>query len=263
MCPGAIRALPMQTSHISYWLVSMCPGAIRACPMPTSHISYWLVSMCPGAIRALPMQTSHISYWLVSMCPGAIRARPMPTFHISYWLVSMYPGAIRALPMQTSHISYWLVSMYPVGMRLLCSKTCLLCYAAILLKCPYYAQQSTYYAAIMPSFFKITRQGRSHFSFKTETLKSITSYTGCWGPIMPLQAPIMLTLCSMLSHTYYAQFYAGIIASCLVSRCYKSPPHTDFSYLILISLYVSRCYKLSPPHADISHWLVSICIQVL
>ena len=32
---------------------------------------------------------------------------------------------------------------------------------------------------------------------------------------MPLQAPIMLALCSMLSHAYYAQFYAGIIAACL------------------------------------------------
>ena len=61
----------------------------------------------------------------------------------------------------------------------------------------YYAQQSPYCAPIMPSFSK---QGRRHFSctfyysglsgesiatvvtqlpFKTETLKSITSYTGC------------------------------------------------------------------------------------
>ena len=122
-------------------------------------------------------------------------------------------------------------------MKLLCSKTCLLCYAAILLKCPYYAQQSTYYAPIMPSFYKTREEPLQlyilpsawesklfiatvtvviQFPFKTETLKSNTSYTGCWGPIMPLQAPIMLVSCSMLSHTYImSQFYAGIIAACL------------------------------------------------
>ena len=43
-----------------------------------------------------------------------------------------------------------------IGMRLLCSKTCLLCYAVILLKCPYYAQQSTYYA---PSFLNSKNKG--------------------------------------------------------------------------------------------------------
>ena len=35
---------------------------------------------------------------------------------------------------------------------------------------------------------------------------------------MPLQAPIMLALCSTLSRTYYAGNYARIIAASLASR---------------------------------------------
>ena len=36
---------------------------------------------------------------------------------------------------------------------------------------------------------------------------------------MPLQAPIMLALCSMLSRTYYAGNYARIIAASLIRGC--------------------------------------------
>ena len=38
---------------------------------------------------------------------------------------------------------------------------------------------------------------------------------------MLLQVPIMLTLCSMLSHTHYAQFYASRIGAGLELRGYS------------------------------------------
>ena len=80
----------------------------------------------------------------------------------------------------------------------------------------YYCGESTLFIATVVT----------QLPLKTEPLSQLLTTQDAKALLCRLQAPIMLALCSMLSHTHCAQFHAGVIAAwpiqCAIVKLFAS-----------------------------------------
>lgn len=111
------------------------------------------------------------------------------------------------------------LTCFLVGRRTICSKVCLLCYSQILQSSPYYAQQSTYYARVMPGSLtafnaeKTKRQVASVSKCSFTIIIILQSWEACqwsWQPVSCwLHCRNKPTVC---------------LLKCLLYQCCSSPP---------------------------------------